>query len=699
MVRRSSTVGGRAALRVVAAALVLAFSAAGTARVFDRSPVVFVAAAVILPTAVVLTAAGARWRAGLHLVAVALAVVLSVVIAGGRAGRDTVDGLTKGWSLAVSTDWPSPLRPELVAFFTFVVAAAAVATAELARPPRWRAVPLIPSVLLGVLVLVLAAPDGPPNGVTIGLWTIGVATVLALGDAGLPHASPREEVRGEGRAIAMVVALAVAAAVLVSVSVVNDRYDPRVASANPLVERDSLNPLSQVLAERAEPEPRVVFTVEGDLADRWRTRVLDVYDGVSWSSSLTVRPVAAGRLDTRAAAELHQVLTIGSQALAWVPVPGRPLAVDADVASDQDRSVLVADEPLAAGRRVEITFAESARLAELSPESTSEREPDDQAAPLTTLAESLAGEGTLVERLGALEAALRDDYLLARDAPAGTNIGLLEYTLRSSRQGTAEQYVSMFVLMARTLGARARLAVGYVVPTSGREVTTADAAAWAEVWFAGVGWVAYDPIPTRTATDAPPGRQPVGATPAEIPLQPPTPPPPPERETATDPVVSEPTRDGPLARVLFLGGGGLLGLLALVGAVAGTVIAVKRRRRRRRLRAAEPYQRVLGAWAEATDSLVDLGARFLPFQTNGEMASAGSGLLSPRGRVPLADLAGLANQAAHGAARPDDLIAAHAVRLLGQIEQEADERITRRRRWRARLSVRSLRRTTRSPAG
>ncbi len=685
--------------RVVAAVALLAFTAAGTARIFDRSIVVPIVLAVVPSTAVAMTGWRTRVRAILHVVAVALAVVLSVVIARGRPGRDVLDGVTKGWSLAVSTDWPSPLRPELVAFFTFVLAIAAAVTAELARPRRWRALPLVPPLLIGLLVLVLAAPAGPPSGLSVALWAAGAATVLALGDAGLPHASPSEELRGEGRAISTAVVLSVAAGLLVSVAATTDRFDPRAASANPLVQLDALNPLSEVLAEQAEDPPRVVFSVEGDLADRWRTRVVDAYDGVTWSSSLAVRPVASARLAPAGGAGSRQIITVGPRPLPWVPVPGVPVAVDVAVASDQERSVLVLDAPLAAGQRVEISFVDSAPRDELGPGSRSVRVPDDEAAALTTLAESLAGAGTLVERLDALEAALRTEYELSPAAPSGTNIGLLEYTLRSSRQGTAEQYSAAFVLMARTLGARARLAIGYRAPATGRTVTTDDAAVWPEVWFEDAGWVTFDPVPTTLATGERAGRRPVGATPAEIPAQPPTPPPPPERETGDPPEVIEASSGRGLIRLVAYGAGGLGGLALGLLIVGGTVMTLKRRRRRRRLHAAESYQRVLGAWAEATDALIDLGARFRPFQTNGEIASHGAGLLTPRGRVPLADLAGLANQAAHGAVRPDDLIAAHAVRLLGQIEQEAAGRTPRRSRWRATLSLRSLRRSTRSPAG
>lgn len=696
----STAEGTRTTARAVTSVGLVALGALVIGRVFDR-PAALWLLLITLPFAA-LAATGrisVRLRRTLSLVTVGLAPVVGAAATGGRVPRDAVDGIRRGWSLAVSTDWPSPLRPELVAFFAFLIALASAAAVELARPRRWRAMNLVPALALAVLALVLSAPAGPPPAALLGAWIVLAAVVLALGDGGLPHAPLSQEVRGERRAVALVTALSVFGAVLVATAATEDRMDPRRSAENPLVQQQSLNPLAEVVAQRAVEPPQPVFGVDGELVDRWRTAVLDVYDGVTWRSEVTVRPVSADRLSPDGTTGSRQTITVESERLVTVPVPGVPLAVDRPVASDRDRSLLVPDESLRIGDRLVVDFEVSPRESDLAVTARSTRTPDDQAAALTALAEELAGPGSLTERLAALERSLRDGYQLSEGTAAGVNLGLLQSTLEFSRQGTAEQYVSSFALMARTLGARSRVAVGYRLPDEGATITTADALAWPEVWFEDVGWVAYDPVPTRVAQEGPARQQPVGAAPADIPSQPPTPPPAPDSElTEDDPSAADESGRGWVRAALAVAGGAS-GILLVVAALAGLVIVGKRRRRRRRLGSPFAHQRVLGAWAEATDRLVDLGARFRPHETNGEMAEAGSALLTPRGRVPLADLAGLANQAAHGPGRPDDLVAAHAVRLLGQIEQEADERLTRRRRWRASLSLRSLRPATRSPAG
>ncbi|HEY3190526.1 MAG TPA: transglutaminase-like domain-containing protein, partial [Solirubrobacteraceae bacterium] len=66
------------------------------------------------------------------------------------------------------------------------------------------------------------------------------------------------------------------------------------------------------------------------------------------------------------------------------------------------------------------------------------------------------------------------------------------------RRGFCEQIATSLVVMLRSLGVPARLAVGYAPghrnPFTGMwEVRADDAHAWAEVWFPGVGWQAFDP--------------------------------------------------------------------------------------------------------------------------------------------------------------------------------------------------------------
>jgi transglutaminase-like putative cysteine protease len=126
--------------------------------------------------------------------------------------------------------------------------------------------------------------------------------------------------------------------------------------------------------------------------------------------------------------------------------------------------------------------------------------PDDVPARVTDLAERVAaGAPTTFDKVKALEAwmAANTSYTLdIPPLPAGADA--VDQYLFVDRQGFCEQIGTSLVVMLRSLGVPARLAVGFTPgernPFTGLwEVRAKDAHAWAEVWFPGVGWQAFDP--------------------------------------------------------------------------------------------------------------------------------------------------------------------------------------------------------------
>lgn len=107
----------------------------------------------------------------------------------------------------------------------------------------------------------------------------------------------------------------------------------------------------------------------------------------------------------------------------------------------------------------------------------------------------------------AIERWLRSDGGFTYDehppAPAGLP-PLTDFATRTKR-GYCQQFAGTMALMLRYLGIPARVAVGF---TSGTwkngvwTVTDHDAHAWVEAWFAGHGWLAFDPTPGRGTLSA-----------------------------------------------------------------------------------------------------------------------------------------------------------------------------------------------------
>ena len=89
--------------------------------------------------------------------------------------------------------------------------------------------------------------------------------------------------------------------------------------------------------------------------------------------------------------------------------------------------------------------------------------------------------------------------------PAAVGAPPLVDFLERSKLGYCQQFAGTMALMLRYLGIPARVAVGF---TSGTwkdgtwTVTDHDAHAWVEAWFAGHGWLTFDPTPGRGTLSA-----------------------------------------------------------------------------------------------------------------------------------------------------------------------------------------------------
>jgi hypothetical protein len=221
-------------------------------------------------------------------------------------------------------------------------------------------------------------------------------------------------------------------------------------------------------------------------------------------------------------------------------------------------------------------------------------------------------------------------------------------------------------------------------------LSSADAVVWPEVQLNDGSWIAYDPVPADEADDgAPPPPEPQVQTPA-APQPPIAPPPEADSETTDDDELVDTASDGALPTVLAW-------LIVLpVMLAAGVIIGIKYRRRRRRLHARDPADRIRGAWASATDVLVDAGLTIERSNTDSEIASGGTPF-APDARVELHRLATMSSSATFGTPRHPELLADESASCLGSIEQAVMAVRTRWQRLRWRLSLRSLRRATRSP--
>jgi transglutaminase-like putative cysteine protease len=115
------------------------------------------------------------------------------------------------------------------------------------------------------------------------------------------------------------------------------------------------------------------------------------------------------------------------------------------------------------------------------------------------------GLSTPYDRAVALQQYFRQNFTYNLNVQLGNSNDAMDAFLRG-REGFCQQFAGTFAVMARSIGLPARVAVGYTPGDLGADgvyhVFGRHAHAWPEVWFDGIGWVAFEPTPSRGNPDA-----------------------------------------------------------------------------------------------------------------------------------------------------------------------------------------------------
>jgi transglutaminase-like putative cysteine protease len=259
----------------------------------------------------------------------------------------------------------------------------------------------------------------------------------------------------------------------------------------------------------------------------WRGLTFDQYDGRGWRNSpLLAESFAAGEPWTE-------------EPLPW----RRPLRQWVSMERSGDRALYAAGEPLAANRPYELLMRRDAaqpaahlaamlasgrryQVLSLTPDATADTlraagqdyPPGVEAlylalpplpARIGQLAQEVtAGAATPYDQALALEAYLRRfPYDLSVSAPPEGR-DAVDYFLFDAQAGYCDYYASAMVVMARSLGLPARLAVGYssgVYDPNGRAfvVTEQNAHSWPEIYFPQIGWVRFEPTASLAPSERP----------------------------------------------------------------------------------------------------------------------------------------------------------------------------------------------------
>ncbi|NYG56243.1 transglutaminaseTgpA domain-containing protein [Nocardioides perillae] len=418
--------------------------------------------------------------------------------------------------------------------------------------------------------------------------------------------------------------------------------DPMVDLRRDLRERDDV-PLLRVRTDDPDPDYLRITVLERFSDNAWTSGGRDLPDTQRADGSglpaTGVDAEVAARSD-RFAYAFEATDALRSE---WLPVPFPLRSVDAPgnwkydlstldvLATDEDGGLTTAGLSWSA-TGLEPAFDEAA-LDDALPGSDLVdpvyTELPELPALVTDLAREAAGDGTALDQAKALQAFFRvgGDFQYTLEAPAGNGSDDLVAFLTDDadgRRGYCEQFASAMAVMARVVGIPSRVAMGFLEPTQVApgefEYSTDDLHAWPELFFAGQGWVRFEPTPGGPGGRAqvpPPWT--VGDAPAPAPAAP-------EGQVGVDPL--DPDRGGaaspapapdeaPEAADARTDGDGTpwravvltLLTLALLVAVALVPRALHRARTRRRWADAAQGRAGVGstAWRALQDGCRDLG--------------------------------------------------------------------------------------------
>ena len=405
------------------------------------------------------------------------------------------------------------------------------------------------------------------------------------------------------------------------------------------------NPITRLRADLRLPDARPILSYRTDdpRPDYLRLTTLDRFSDGGWTASrLSGTPRRNGvdrglpepiGLTDAATRPVRASIDIAGLQARWLPVPFPPTSVQItgpwlyDATSETVFSIRAGTQDLqgtydVTARRV---LPDRDRLAAAStalpPSLRDYLAPPPMTRAVAALTDRIvAGRTSPYDRVSAIQAFFLDRanrfvYDTSPSVPGVSGPSALEDFL-VTRRGFCEQYASAMGAMIRRAGVPARVAVGFTPgtrqPDGSYAVTTDNAHAWPEAWFAGAGWVRFEPTPRgdgqTTVPDyaRPQGAEPETAPPPTAAASPAAPTAAPSAAPLTEPGANEPRagagvdQGGALARRVGTALVGLV-LLALLLSVPALVHRLRQRRRWASCDAAT------ASWAQLRDDITDAG--------------------------------------------------------------------------------------------
>ena len=736
----------------VVVALMLAAGLAGFWPVFAGSSFIRPAAIGLAAGAVVaLFGKWWRWPAGV----VALGTIVAYMVLGtaaavpqqgiaqavptGTSLRMVIFGSVKVWRQFVTAMTPvGGLAGMTIVPFTVALIGSVVTFSAVWRARRaWSALIPVAAVFLAVIALGLTYPFFP----TVQGLAVAVLAVVWLawrGALGRAEAGAARRNRLRNGVILIVAAVLVGSFAGPAMAQAANRNVLRLHVVPPLDLRQYPSPLSSfrdLITTEASTE---LFTVDNwDTSYKLRLAVMDFFDGTVYNVSDATGAsrydrvgVSLGHTKTAATGQAATVtVTVDNWSGVWVPgvsalssltfagPSGRAISLTDNLYYNPVSDAVVDPLSLTQGDSYTLTANVGSPIPDSSTPVMAATVPAPQDVPpvVETLATTWTADAkNPYDTVNDIVAKFHDtgyysDGLNSQQASLpGHSTARIAALLKDPQVmvGDDEQYAVAAALMLQSLGIPTRVVMGFEADAQSHvngttwTVTGADVHAWIEVPFQGDGWVAFDPSPDRNKTPETQTQQ-AKTSPRPQVLTPPV-----AGKDTLQPESQNPGADQQLRSkthhpysvwpVVGLVSGVVGGPLLLVFGPLLVIGVIKARRRKDREQRADPAQKVVGGWQELMDRAADMGTVVPPAATR----SQASRVLSQRfDNEDLARLAAGADAAAFGptgpAAEAADAYWTGVHDAIGQFRKK----LSASGRYRARVSLASLRRHPHSTVG
>ena len=485
----------------------------------------------------------------------------------------------------------------------------------------------------------------------------------------------------------------------------------------------TINPIVSLRRDLTQttPQPLFTYTTTGT-PDYLRMLTLDTFDGTDWTPApiTSAEDIPADRgLPTPVGLSVQPTATVTTDVAVsglkepYLPVPMVPTEIKASGSWLYNPVTFVIYSKHSSTIRLNYQVTSDVYDPTAAVLNSVVIDPDDPATrsyleipdklPSTIKAQAddiitQAHAVTAYQKAVALQDWFRDNFTYDLSVKPGSDADALVSFLRD-RTGYCEQFAATMALMARMEGIPSRVDIGFTpgtkVPgTDTYLVTTADAHSWPELYFAGAGWLRFEPTPRGDGQTT----QPVYTTATAIPTTGATGPAASAQPQGNDRLPTTIPGGNPLDPhqngVGSFGGGANSGapigwlvvlFLVVVAAIAAPTLRW-RVRRRRWSNARTATARAHAAWAELGDDLRDLGIDWRGAIDTPRRAVAS--LLATR---RLHDQAVL--QALSRLARAEELAryASPATQHVDDADPRADERLVRRALFASATRTRRLR--------